>query len=255
MGYFSPLTDNYYLCIINVKEYLINPSTSSLLEQARERNVNLAPKLIKSFVSFCSSDSSFLPNVSDPLSLFNSDEIEYFNSCGVSSNRNDTHSEPILPRDSPSSSISNSNSNSMPVCFESLSKTLLQNLRSSMPRKTKKKSDFIPDQADLNLAEYKRLTGSHIVSSFILHYRQNLPNALEPLWKQIIDIPQLNQNLVSDELYSQFSIGYHSYINFGFEVIFRVRNRSYALFELTNHNTSLSIKLHSRIVIGQFKQC
>ena len=107
-----------------------------------------------------------------------------------------------------------------------------------MPRKTKKKSDFIPDQADLNLAEYKRLTGSHIVSSFILHYRQNLPNALEPLWKQIIDIPQLNQNLVSDELYSQFSIGYHSNI-----------------FELTNHNTSLSIKLHSRIVIGQFKQC
>jgi len=77
-----------------------------------------------------------------------------------------------------------------------------------MPKKTKKKSECIPVQPNLNLAAFKRLTGSHIVSSFILHYRQNLPNSLEPLWKQMIDIPQLNTNYVSEELYSQFRIGF-----------------------------------------------
>lgn len=100
-----------------------------------------------------------------------------------------------------------------------------------MPKKTKKKSDCIPEQMDINLAEFKRLTGSHIVSSFILHYRQNLPNALEPLWKQIIDIPQLNTKYISEELYNQFRRGCYFTLDLTYRVLDYEFSFSVALVE------------------------
>ena len=69
---------------------------SSLLELTRERNPNLASKLIKSFVSFCAADIAFVPNRDDPISLYTKEEIEYFNACGAPTNSTDDTTEPIL---------------------------------------------------------------------------------------------------------------------------------------------------------------
>lgn len=75
---------------------MFNPLSSSLLELTRERNANLASKLIKSFVSFCAADNSFIPKIDDPISLYSKEEIEYFNVCGVSTKTATVDSEPIL---------------------------------------------------------------------------------------------------------------------------------------------------------------
>ena len=55
-------------------------------------------KLIKSFTSFCAADSSFIPKINQPDSLFTNEELEFFSHCANTPKLN--ANTPILIMDS-----------------------------------------------------------------------------------------------------------------------------------------------------------
>ena len=127
-----------------------------------------------------------LPSISSPGSIFSADDLEYFRLCG---------------------SAAQFSSNLIILSYYT-------NLRDSVKysKKEKKRALTAKDGRERTALTYRRLSASHILTSFVLHYRHELPQQLPLLWEQLSQLPfpvdndQLPPSFI-DQMYLIVNIG------------------------------------------------